>query len=398
MADVYNWHSKEWSDSNCAGTFNDPGWYIQGTYEKLADTYINPATGKPYTFADFEGTASGGTTASPTSTDYSNYPTSGYGIDTNTTAGGIPTYQQWFMQQQQSGAYPDGAAAYLSGGGDPVADYYAWASGQGASMPSTGSEHPVANSAGTPTATQPGQSGMPVFGEGAGANIPTPTVDAAPAYKISAEQQEMQDLYGDKLTDWVEAGGYGLSPEVQAQMIQLQTDTLKATEAENLRVMTNNMEARGITNSGYLDANTNMIKANTTKALASAISNVQIQSALMKMESFETDMAAMNNFLGYLSEQSQLQYAPEFATWQAEQAAKLQGWQAQMDVYKLELQQAYQTQNMQLEAQLQSQLNTEQHQFNIELAEMEIEANQQAATASGIGSIFGTILGFIFGK
>ena len=239
---------------------------------------------------------------------------------------------------------------------------------------------------------------MPVFGEGAAAGIPTPTVTPAPAYEISPEMQEMMDLYGATLTDWVTEGGYGLSPEVQAQMIQLQTDTLKAREQENIRVMTNNMERRGITNSGYLQANTNQITSNTTVALAGAIADVQIKSALMKMASFEKGMSAMANFLGFMSEQSQLAYAPEFATWQAEQMATMQAWQGKMDIYKMELNQAYQTQNMVLQGEIQSQLNTEQNEFNLLLAEMEIEANQKIALYQGIGGIFGTILGWLFGK
>ena len=239
---------------------------------------------------------------------------------------------------------------------------------------------------------------MPTFGAGAAAGIPTPTVTPAPAYEISPEMQEMMDLYGETLTDWVESGGYGLSPEVQAQMIQQQTDMLKAREQENIRVMTNNMERRGITNSGYLQANTNQITSNTTVALAGAIADVQIKSELMKMASFEKAMGAMAQYLGFLSEQSQLAYAPEFATWQAEQMATMQAWQGKMDIYKMELNQAYQTQNMQLQAQLTSQLNAEQNEFNLLLAEMEIEMNQQIAMAQGIGGLFGTVLGFIFGK
>jgi len=236
------------------------------------------------------------------------------------------------------------------------------------------------------------------FGGGAAARIPTPTVTPAPAYEISPEMQEMMDLYGSTLTDWVESGGYGLSPEVQAQMIQVQTDTLKAREAENIRVMKNNMERRGITNSGFLFSAENQIHSNTTVALAGAIADVQIKSALMKMASFEKGMGAMAQYLGFLSEQSQLAYAPKFATWQAEQVAKLQAWQGKLDVYKMELNQAYQTQNMKLQAQLTSQLNEQQHGYDIELAEMEIEANQKIAMAQGIGGIFGTVLGFIFGK
>lgn len=237
----------------------------------------------------------------------------------------------------------------------------------------------------------------PTFGEGV-AEIPAPVVEPAPPYEISPEQQEMQDLYGSKLTDWVTSGGYGLSPEVQAQMIQLQTDTLKAREQESIRVMKNNMERRGITNSGFLTAAEIAIHSNTSVAIAGAIADVQIKSALMKMASFEKGMGAMAQFLGFLSEQSQLAYAPEFATWQAEQLASLQHWQGQLDILKIDLNAAYQNQNTILQAELTSQLNIQQHQFNLELAEMEIEANQQIATAQGIGGIFGTILGFIFGK
>ena len=162
--------------------------------------------------------------------------------------------------------------------------------------------------------------------------------------------------------------------------------------------MNNNMERRGITNSGFAFSNEQQIRSNTTVAIAGAISDVQIQSALMKMASFEKAMGAAAQFLGYLSEQSQLKYAPKFATWQAEQMAKMAKWQAEFDLTKMQLNQAYQTQNIKLQAELTSQLYEQQHAYDIELAEMEIEANQQIAMAEGIGGIFGTVLGFIFGK
>jgi len=242
-----------------------------------------------------------------------------------------------------------------------------------------------------PPVTPPAE--MPTFGGGAAAGILIPEVTPAPAYEIPPEMQEMMDLYGNTLTDWVTEGGYGLSPEVQAQMIQVQTDTLKAREQEAIRVMTNNMERKGITNSGYLQANTNMITSNTTVAIAGAIADVQIKSALMKMASFEKAMGATAQYLGFLSEQSQLMYAPEFATWQAEQMATMQVWQGKMDIYKMELNQAYQTQNLTLQAELQSQLNQEQNAFDQSMLEMEIDATQQAAQAEGIGNIIGMILG-----
>lgn len=236
----------------------------------------------------------------------------------------------------------------------------------------------------------------PTFGEGAAAGIPLPVVTPAPAYEISPELQEAMDLYGDTLTDWVTSGGYGLSPEVQAQMIQQQSDMLKGREAENIRVMKNNMERRGITNSGFLQSAENQIHSNTTVDLAGAIADVQIKSALMKMASFEKGMGAMAQFLGFLSEQSQLAYQPEFATWQAEQMATMQHWQAQMDVYKMELNQSYQTQNLQLQAQLESQLNEQQHEYDIELAGMEIEAAQEMAKQEATGSISGSLVTGLF--
>ena len=256
---------------------------------------------------------------------------------------------------------------------------------------------PIVNREGiTTTPTTPTTTPMPTFGGGAAAGIPTPTVTPAPAYEISPEQQQMQDLLSTTLTDWVQAGGYGLSPEVQAQMIQQQTDTLKAREAENIRVMRNNMERRGITNSGFVQANENIIKSNTTVALAGAIADVQINSALMKMASFEKAMGAAAQFLGYLSEQSQLKYAPEFATWAAEQQATMQAWQAKIDIYKMELNQAYQTQNINLQGYWNQKLQQEQHGFDIELAEMELEVNNKAAKAQGAGNILGIIIGGIF--
>jgi len=117
----------------------------------------------------------------------------------------------------------------------------------------------------------------------------------------------------------------------------------------------------------------------------------------MKMASFETAMGQAGQFLGYLSEQSQLKYAPEFATWQAEQLAKMQAWQAEIDFQKMAVNQAYQTQNIRLQAQLTSQLNEQQHSYDLELAQMEIDATQEMAKAEAQGSISGTIVTGLFG-
>ncbi|GAG86139.1 unnamed protein product, partial [marine sediment metagenome] len=184
--------------------------------------------------------------------------------------------------------------------------------------------------------------------------------------------------------------------ETQAQMIQQQTDSLKAREQESLRVMRNTMERRGLTDSGLLFANEQAIRSGTSVAIAGAIADVQIKSALIKLASFETAMGQAGQFLNYLSTQSQLAYQPEFATWQAQQMATMQQWQGQLDLLKMEINQAYQTQNLTLQAQLQSQLDAQQHQYDLQLMEMEIEANQKAAAAEGWGNLVGTIFGWLF--
>lgn len=231
---------------------------------------------------------------------------------------------------------------------------------------------------------------VPTFGEGA--EIPLPEVTPAPPYGISPEQQAFEDMYSEQLTDWVEEGGYGIPEETQAQMIQQQTDVLKAREQESLRVMKNNMERRGLTNTGLIFANEQAIRSNTSKALAGAIADVQIKSALLKLASFENAMGQAGQFLDYLSTQSQLAYQPEFATWQAEQQATMYQWQGQMDVLKLEINQAYQQQNIELTAQLQMQLNQQQNAFEQQMLQMEIDATQQAAQAEGWGNLLGSLL------
>ena len=66
-----------------------------------------------------------------------------------------------------------------------------------------------------------------------------------------------------------------------------------------------------------------------------------------------------------------------------------------MDRQKLAIQQAYQQQNMQLEYQLTSQLNAQQFEYEKQLTQMEIEANEQAAKWGGIGQLFGFLFGWL---
>lgn len=362
MAKSYQYYQPGASLTGCPGTAMTGGWYEYGSSTPIVTSYLNPSTGKPYTPAELTSYVGGGTVAGETTT---------------------PTVAPESAEEIPGYAAPKPPE-------DATEEAYYWNPVTGewvtdiSGLPDTAMKPP------RPTTTP--EAALPSWGD---ISVPKIPVTPAPAYEISPEQQEMQDMLATTLTDWVTSGGYGLSPEVQAQMIQQQTDVLKAREQENIRVMKNNMERRGITNSGYVQANMNMITSNTTVAIAGAITDVQIKNALMKMASFEKAMGVAAQFLGYLSEQSQLRYAPEFATWQAEQLATMQTWQGKLDMFKMAINQAYQQQNIKLTAQLQSQLAAQQHGYDIELAEMELEAQQQAAAAEGAGQLIGGVSGIV---
>lgn len=198
-----------------------------------------------------------------------------------------------------------------------------------------------------------------------------------PGYEKSPEQQAWEDQYSGYLQDSLE-NPQGIPEDVKQQLNVDMFNTLKAQESENIRVMRNNMERRGITNSGFQYSNEQKIRSNTTKVMAQNIRNIEIQDAMMKLSSFENAMGRTAQYLGYLSDESYKAYQP-----------KLMEWQAKFDVYKMQLNQAYQQQNMQLQASLQSQINSQQNAFNMQLAEMELEAQ----AAQGQGQMFGSVIG-----
>jgi hypothetical protein len=256
-----------------------------------------------------------------------------------------------------------------------------------------------------------------------------PAVPTVPPYEPSPEQAALTGEYGEYLREWREAGGYGIPEEVQAQMIQRTTDTLKAREQESLRVMENNMERRSITNSGFVFASTMEIKANTTVNIANTIRDIGISSALMKLASFEKAMGATAQFIGYLAEESWKTYQPKMAQveleaqyglaeygmagqygiagyqaqvqgtmaqFQADALAIMTKWQAGFDLTKMELNQAYNQGNMELAGQIAEDAAAQQHIDNIQLMEMEIEVTQEMAKQEAAGSISGSIVTGLF--
>ena len=332
---TYNYYQAGASLSGCPGTAMTGGWYATGSSTPIAPTYLNPDTGAAYTPQELAGLTGGGGTTPSTTT-----PPGGGETTPGTTPGTTPP-------------------AVIPG----TDMYQGMFGGEGA------------GDAGTPA--------PPAFGD---TDIPPPTVTPAPPYEPSAAQTAWETQYGTSLADWL-ANPPGLGEGVIGQMTQQMFDALKAKESEDLRVMRNNMERRGITNSGFLYANEQNIRSNTATAMAEGIRDIRIKDALLKLASFEKAMGATAQFLGYLSEQSQLANNPAYMTWQAQQMANLQHWQAQFDLLMTDIN----FQNTQT-------LNAQLHDYNVILAGMELEAQQQAAMAQGAGSLFGTILGFVFGK
>ena len=172
-----------------------------------------------------------------------------------------------------------------------------------------------------------------------------PQVTPAPEYQKTPEQLAWEQMYGGQLQQWVESGGYGIPDETKAQIMQSQTDMLRAREQEQIRTMRNEMDRRGLTNSGFLYSNEQKIKAATTEALARSMTDVEIQSALMKTASYERALGQAGQFLGYLAEESMKAYAPQLATWQAQTQSDMMAWQtqAQADLqrWKMEAEQSY---------------------------------------------------------
>jgi len=259
--------------------------------------------------------------------------------------------------------------------------------------------------------------------------IPTPDVGEvqvgvleaapAPAYERSEEEEAWAEMYSGEIASIIKEGGKGIDEATQQLMRQQQFDILKTREKENIRLLQQDMERRGITNAGLYFSEEQNIKATTTRALADSMTNIQIKSALMKAASFEHALGQAGLFLGYLTEQSQLAYAPKLETWRAQERAKevtyltqaearfttyraqaeakLCGLQANVDIYKVKLNQAYAENNMYIQQQLTSELNEQIHQGNVEIAKLEIEYAREQANADRSANMLGTILGAVSG-
>ena len=302
--------------------------------------------------------------------------------------------------------------------------------------------------------------------------IPGLTISPAPEYTITPEEQAWNQMYKEQVQSNIN-DPKGISEEAQHLMMRKATLMLQSRETENLRLMANDMERKGLTDSGQIFERTEQIKATTTRAIAASITDIGIQSEMMKMESYERAMGHAASYLSYLSTNSQLKYGSKMATWSAQTQADmvqyqaqinvdLEHWkmenqfsmmewsankdamfmkwdknanaqiaqwnmtnqfameewktganydlaihqintqvslakfQAQTDIYKMGIAQAYQEGNMTQAAQIAEEFAEHRFEENKILAEMELEAENKAAKAEGGGNIIGQIIGGIF--
>ena len=162
--------------------------------------------------------------------------------------------------------------------------------------------------------------------------IPQYKVEDAPEYEKTPEQLAWEEMYSGTVKEIIEQGGRGIDDKTQQLMLRKATLMLQSRETENLRLMRDDLERRGISNSGILISETQKIKATTTRALAASITDVQIKSALMKMQSFENTLGHAGNYLAYLADQSKMAHVPKMATWQMQQNFNLVKYQAEIQV------------------------------------------------------------------
>ena len=103
------------------------------------------------------------------------------------------------------------------------------------------------------------------------------------------------------------------------------------------------------------------------------MTDIGIQNQMMKISSYENAIGRAAQFLGYLGDETQKKYM-----------SQLYAWQGKLDIWKA-----------QLSANTSMNIAPLQADLSMELAEMEIEANQSAASAQGWGSIIGSGIGLL---
>ena len=375
-----SWSGQDYTCAANPSQNKKKGWYYNGSYTGI-NTYINPATGSAYTIADFAGNG-GASPSAPT-----NSPSgTGYSVPSANTGQIVTISPEDYLDRlnmEHTSENIEWASVQLGRTEDKFQnqlDIYGY-------LPDYPDETPPDyqhNIPGQPG--QPGQGGMPTFEQ----TMQQVNLPNAPQYQPSAGQEQMQDLLSGTLTDIIEQGGIGIPEETQNLMIQQQIQTVKAQESSAIASLNDYMEARGLTNSGLAVSEMMNIKASSTRAIADSMTDIQIQSSLMKLSSFQSAIGQASQLLSYMGEESWKKYQ-----------SQVNEWDAQLSFYQQAIEHYYGLQDMEMTYYYQSQLNQAQNQFELQLQQMEIDAMADAAKQEGMGNIFGilfgTLLPLIFG-
>ena len=153
------------------------------------------------------------------------------------------------------------------------------------------------------------------------------------------------------------------------------------------------MAAQGLSNSGMAFSESMKLASKGTIAMANVMRDVQIQDSLMKVASYQNALGLGVQFLSYLSEESWREYQPT-----------LYQWQAQVEMYKLAITDAYNKQDLatahqydmelaQFQASTQIQLTQMQISSAANLAQMSITAEKEAVKKKNWWDTIWTVVG-----
>jgi hypothetical protein len=348
MAGVSGWYSTAYNCEADPSKSHGIGWYING--QLVSSTYKNPSTGLPYTSTELNALAGGGTTSvgiAPTTSQ----------LEAGTT-GNLPTY---------SSTEPPPV-------GSPAGNYWL--------NPETGLWESTSEALLKPRSQTVAPNIAPTTSQleaNAVANIPT-----LPAYKPTAELEQLSTQVGGAISDIITQKGLGMGEETKEALYLKSAETINAGTAQAMKNLEDKMAAQGLSNSGMSFSEGMKLQSKGTIAMANEMRDIEIQDSLMKVASYQNALGLGVQFLSYLSEESWRQYQPT-----------LYQWQAQVDMYKLAINQAYTQQNMTLAYQYDKELAQFEASTQIQLTQMTIDAAAKAADKKTFWDIIGVGLGII---
>ena len=219
-------------------------------------------------------------------------------------------------------------------------------------------------------------------------------ITSAPAYEPTPEQKAWEQFYRSQIQGIIEQKGIGLPEDAKRQMLLQQQEVVRAGEEEQLTQLRRSLEKRGLLNTPIAVAEEQRIKSQYTLAMAQAARDVELQDALMRVSSYENALGRAASFLAYLANESSKRYEPQFQTWYLQQQARLQQYQAELDAWKMGIQQQYTMQQIQAEYAAKERLLQMEMEWKEKMTKMELQYKQQAVLSSEVGKILGSLFFF----